>query len=125
MAEHVKTSFSTNTLFPKRYLIFIIFLILAVQTVGCAFRITLVGDYDEITDQAVAELYKKTKVFFSKLIRASGQEVSYEANKQFYEEVQGQIAALILRAEVTAKALNAAIAVVRTVVNNAIGWNIL
>jgi hypothetical protein len=105
MAEHMKTSCLGNPFLPKRYFILIIFIILAMQTAGCALRITFVGDYDEITDQAVSELYKKNKVFFSKLLRASGQEASYEANKQFYEEVQGQIAALILRAEVTEKAL--------------------
>jgi hypothetical protein len=101
----MKTSVAFSPFLLKKYIILIMFIILAVQTAGCAFRITLVGDYDEITDQSVAELYKKTKVFFSKLIRASGHEASYEANKPFYEEVQGHIAALILRADVTEKAL--------------------
>jgi hypothetical protein len=101
----MKTSASLNRLLLKKYLPFIILIILAVQTAGCAFRITLVGDYDEITDQAVTELHKITKAFFCRLQRASGQEASYEANKQFYEQAQGQIAALILRAEVTEKTL--------------------
>jgi hypothetical protein len=101
MAEHMKTSCSINPCLPKRYLPFIIFIILAVQTLGCSFKVRLVGEYDEITDQAVTELYKKTKGFFLKLQRASGQEASYEENKGFYEEVQGDIAVLILRAEIT------------------------
>jgi len=105
MAEDMKTFFSMNPFLPKKCFLFIIFTILAVQTVGCAFKVTLVGEYDEITDQAVTELHKKTKVFFLKLQRASGQEAAYEANKQFYEEVQGDIAVLILRAEVTEKGL--------------------
>jgi len=105
MTLDMKTSFSMNPLFPKKDFLFIIFIILAVQTVGCSFKVRLVGEYDEIIDQAVTELHKKTKVFFLKLQRASGQEAAYEANKGFYEDVHGEIAVLIVRAEVAEKGL--------------------
>jgi len=91
---------------PKIASLIIILIIAALQTAGCTYRARLVGEYDEITDQAVTELHTKTKVFFARLERASEHERLYAANKSFYEDVQGDIAVLIVRAEATEKGLN-------------------
>ena len=101
----MKAYFSDQFFLPKTSFLYIIFIMVAVQTAGCTLHARFVGEYDEITDQAVTELHKKTKVFFVTLQRASGQERSYEANRPFYEQVQGDIAVLIVRAEITEKGL--------------------
>lgn len=72
---------------------------------GCIPKVKLVGGYDEITDQAVTDLHRKTATFFAKLKTSAGADASYEANKKFYEEVQGDVAVLILRAAVTEEGL--------------------
>lgn len=72
---------------------------------GCALKVKLVGEYDEITDKAVTELHKKTASFFAKLKASSAADASYEANKKFYEDVQGDVSALILRAKVIEEGL--------------------
>jgi hypothetical protein len=91
---------------PKISSLVIILIIAAVQTAGCTYRARLVGEYDEITDEAVTELHAKTKVFFARLTRASEHDRLYAANKIFYEDSQGDIAVLIVRAEATEKGLN-------------------
>lgn len=68
---------------------------------GCSFKVKLVGEYDEITDQAVMNLHKKTASFFAKLKSAAGSDASYDANKNFYEDALGDVAALTLRSKVT------------------------
>lgn len=72
---------------------------------GCALKVKLVGEYDEITDKAVTELHKKTASLFTKLKASSGVDASYETNKKFYEDAQGDVSALILRAKVIEKGL--------------------
>ncbi len=72
---------------------------------GCAFKVKLVGQYDEITDRSVTDLYKKTASFFAKLKTAPGSESAYEANRKFYEDAQGEVAALILRAAIAEQGL--------------------
>lgn len=84
---------------------FSICLILVGQLSGCALKVKLVGEYDEIMDKAVTDLQKKTATFFAKLKNTSGQDKSYEANKGFYEDVQGDVAVLILRSQVIEKGL--------------------
>ena len=73
--------------------------------IGCALKVKLVGEYDEITDKAVTDLNKKTASFFVKLKSSSEADASYEANKKFYDDAQGDVAALILRAKVTEEGL--------------------
>jgi hypothetical protein len=80
-------------------------IVLLVLLGGCAFKVKLVGQYDEITDRAVTDLQKKTASFFSKLKTSTGSDVSYEANKKFYEDAQGDVSVLILRAEVVEEGL--------------------
>jgi hypothetical protein len=72
---------------------------------GCAFRVKLVGEYDEITDRTVSDLHRKTVSFFARLNSSSGHDVSYEANRSFYEDAQGDVSTLILRAKVTEEGL--------------------
>jgi hypothetical protein len=87
--------------FPSVIMAWLISISLIGGLAGCsAFKVKLVGEYDEITDNAVITLHQKTAGFFSKMKTASGDEASYEANRGFYADVQGDVAALILRAEV-------------------------
>ena len=72
---------------------------------GCVPKVKLVAGYDEITDQAVTNLHRKTATFFAKLKSSTGTDASYEANKRFYEDAQGDVAVLILRAKVTEEGL--------------------
>jgi hypothetical protein len=80
-------------------------LIMIVLLTGCAFKVKLVGEYDEITDKAFTDLQKKTASFFYKLKTSSGADISYEANMKFYEDAQGDVSALILRAQVIEEGL--------------------
>lgn len=68
--------------------------------------ISLVGRYDEITDRAVTDLQKRTASFLVKLRSSSGAGAAYEANRKFYEDAQGEVSALILRAEIIEQGLN-------------------
>lgn len=97
-------AYETKSSTYKAFVTIAVFAILTLAA-GCAFKVKLVGEYDEITDKGVSELHKKTAAFFSKLKSASGSEASYDANKEFYEEAQGDVAALILRAEVIEEGL--------------------
>lgn len=72
---------------------------------GCAFKVKLVGEYDEIIDKSVTELQKQTATFFSKLKTTLPPDNSYEANKEFYDDVQGKLSVLILRSEVIEEGL--------------------
>lgn len=75
------------------------------QISGCAFKVKLVGEYDAITDRAVTELHQMTSSFFEKLLNSSGEEASYEANRDFYDQVNGDVSALIIRAKVIEEGL--------------------
>lgn len=83
----------------------LVVLFLVSLAAACAFKVKLVGEYDEITDKAVSELHKKTASFIAKLKGSAGSDRSYSANKKFYEDVQGDVAALILRAKVIEEGL--------------------
>ncbi len=72
---------------------------------GCAFRVKLVGEYDDIVDKSVTDLQKQTATFFSKMQTAPSDETSYKANKEFYYDVQGKTSALIIRSEVIEEGL--------------------
>ncbi|MGV7928107.1 MAG: hypothetical protein AB2L13_04220 [Spirochaetota bacterium] len=68
-------------------------------------KVKLVGTYDEITDRAVTDLQKKTASFFQKMKSSAGGEASYNNSTAFYDEARGDVAALIMRAEVIEKGL--------------------
>lgn len=87
----------------KRSVILLALLILIVS--GCALRVKYVAEYDEIMDRAVSDLHRKTATFFARVQSSPGPDGSYEANRTFYEEARGDVAALILRARVSEKGL--------------------
>lgn len=68
----------------------VLFLVIALLA-GCALKVKLVGEYDEITDKAVTDLHKKTASFFEKWKASSGADASYDANKKFYEDARGNV----------------------------------
>ncbi len=72
---------------------------------GCAFRVKLVGQYDEITDRSVTEIQQQTAAFFWKMKTASPEDAAYKTNKGFYDDVQGRITTLIRRSEVIEEGL--------------------
>jgi|GEM_PF-830975 hypothetical protein len=87
----------------RRYslgVLIVLFLCFAIQLGGCAFRVKLVGEYDEITDRGLTELQQETSAFFAKIQSSSNSEASYEANKDFYYEVKGELSGLLQRAEI-------------------------
>lgn len=87
----------------------IVFLLLTflalVITFGCVPKVKLVGEYDGIIDKAVTDLQEQTDTFFSKMKTASTADSAYEANKEFYDDVQGKITTLIRRSEVIEEGL--------------------
>lgn len=82
----------------------ILIFLLAVFT-GCAFKVKLVGEYDEVLDKSVTEIQEQTATFFSKMRTSSPPDSMYEANKGFYDSVQGKIVTLICRSELIEEGL--------------------
>lgn len=66
---------------------------------GCALKVKLVGQYDDIVDKSTIQLQESTSIFFASMQSASDEERSYEANRQFYAQSQGKAATLIVRSE--------------------------
>ena len=96
---------------------------------GCIPKVTLVSEYDEIMDQSVSSLHKKTEAFFSSIqtniledmqknalfladerekdpavdetkLVYPGDSASYAKNKSFYQEAKSEVSTLIVRAEI-------------------------
>ena len=65
---------------------------------GCA--VTLVGSYDPVTDTAIQELTKNTEVFIAG-VTVSGDSYSKRAN--FYNEAEGSLRAIEMRASLYPK----------------------
>lgn len=64
---------------------------------GCAVR--LVSDYDEVIDQAVMALQRKTAAhLFGLQTLASGPGCKYDMHKAFYEEAKADVSAIEVRA---------------------------
>ena len=84
---------------------FISVLLLISLISGCALKVTLVGEYDQIIDKSVTELHQSTVTFFSKMKAASNADRTYSVNKEFYEDVDGKISTLIIRSEVIEEGL--------------------
>lgn len=80
-------------------------LFVSLQSAGCAFKVRLVGEYDAITDQAVTALQQKTAAFFARVQSASGNDAAYDNFKGFYAQAKGDIAVLVLRAEISEEGL--------------------
>ncbi|WP_295393707.1 hypothetical protein [uncultured Thiodictyon sp.] len=91
----------------NQYFVWLAAVLLVSLLAGCAFKVRLIAEYDAIIDNAVNALHVKTVSFFAKLNSSSRAEASYEANKEFYQEAQGDVAALILRAQVLEEGLQA------------------
>jgi hypothetical protein len=66
--------------------------------VSCA--VTFVAPYDQITDEAVQELAKKTEIFITDVTLTRG---SYSQHADFYREVEGSLGAIELRASLYQK----------------------
>jgi hypothetical protein len=71
---------------------------LALLLASCA--VTFVAPYDQITDEAVQELAKKTEIFITDVTLARG---SYSQHAGFYREVEGSLGAIELRASLYPK----------------------
>jgi hypothetical protein len=93
--------------FRNQYVVWLAAVLLVSFLAGCAFKVKLVAEYDAIIDNAVNALHVKTVSFFAKLNSSSRAEASYEANKAFYQQAQGDVAALITRAKVLEDGLKA------------------
>ena len=73
-------------------------LLLTITVAACT--VTLVPPYDEQIDTGLTQLYGDTTVFVDRMIAAEGKpEGTYEANKEFYDQALGTVAALTVRAE--------------------------
>ena len=94
------------TLKSKQYnfYFFILFCFLSFME-SCTYNVKLVGTYDEVTDNTVTSLYKKTALFFTNLKNTSIIDVSYETNSIFYDDVFSDISILIIRAQISEKGL--------------------
>jgi len=64
---------------------------------GCA--ITLVGPYDEVTDQAITDLANRTELF---LVRMQATGAPYQGNESFYTDAKARLATIRLRAQLYA-----------------------
>lgn len=67
---------------------------------GCTYKVKLVGQYDDIVDKAVHQIESKTTSHIKKIIDNKGiDDGSYNKNKQFYSDMQGEVQALVVRAD--------------------------
>jgi len=64
---------------------------------GCA--VTLVGPYDEVTDQAITDLANRTEQF---LVRMQTTGAPYQGNEAFYTDAKARLATIRLRAQLYA-----------------------
>jgi hypothetical protein len=98
-----------NSVVPQKSSAFPVYSILILLFVsamsGCAFKVKLVGEYDQIVDKSVTELQQSTVTFFTKMKAASNADRTYELNKDFYAEAEGKISTLIVRSEVIEEGL--------------------
>jgi hypothetical protein len=69
-------------------------LLLVLSFGGCA--VTLVGPYDEVTDQAITDLANRTEEFLTRM-EATG--APYHGNESFYSDAKARLRTIRLRAE--------------------------
>lgn len=72
----------------------LLFLFVFLFSGGCA--VTLVGPYDEVTDQAVTDLANRTEQF---LVRMQTTGAPYQGNEAFYTDAKARLATIRLRAQ--------------------------
>jgi hypothetical protein len=72
-------------------------LLLIFLSSGCA--VTLVGPYDEVTDQAITDLANRTEQF---LVRMQTTGAPYQGNEAFYTDAKARLATIRLRAQLYA-----------------------
>ena len=98
-----------NSVVPRKLLIIpaysILILLLVSAISGCAFKVKLVGEYDQIVDKSITELQQSTVKFFTKMKAASDSDRIYELNKDFYADAEGKISTLVVRSEVIEEGL--------------------
>ena len=77
-----------------------IFSLILILFSGCALKVKLVGQYDDIVDKAVHQLESNTTAHIKIIIDNQGEgNGSYSSSKQFYSEARGEVQALVIRAE--------------------------
>jgi hypothetical protein len=81
-----------NTIVLPRIKSFLLLLLLCFE--GCA--VTLVGPYDEVTDQAITDLANRTEEFLARM-QATG--APYHGNESFYTDAKARLTTIKLRAE--------------------------
>jgi len=79
----------------------IVFSLILFFVAGCsAFKVKLVGQYDEIVDKSVHQIESKTTAHIKTIIDNKGKaNGSYDQSKQFYSDIKGEVQALTVRAE--------------------------
>ena len=83
-------------------MILAILFLLAAEITGCSVRLT--AQYDAIIDQSATGLQGKIETFLIKMERTAGTaEGEYAGNTGFYDEIQGALCSLELRAKVLPK----------------------
>ena len=67
---------------------------------GCAFKVKLVGQYDDIVDKSVHQIESKTTAHIKNIIDNKGKaDGSFDQSKHFYSYIRGEVQALVVRAE--------------------------
>lgn len=74
------------------------FLSVALAFVLSACSVTLISSYDEQIDRAATALQKQMDAHLTKLEAASGTDVTFDSNKQFYQDYLVDLRAVELRA---------------------------
>ncbi len=78
----------------------IILILLFTLFSGCSVK--LISDYDQLIDQYATQLQSAIETFLIKMERSAGTpEGSYAKNTGFYDEIQGTLTTLLIRAETT------------------------
>jgi len=72
----------------------LVLLLLFLLPGGCA--VTLVGPYDEVTDQSITDLANRTEQF---LVRMQTTGAPYQGNEAFYTDAKARLATIRLRAQ--------------------------
>ena len=90
------TNLKSETLINPLSLFFVVVLLLS----GCAVKVKLVGQYDDIVDKSVHQLQSRTTAHIKQIMDNGGQgEGSYDNSKQFYSDARGEVQALVIRSE--------------------------
>ena len=84
-----------------RFLLPLTLILLITLISGCSIK--LISDYDQLIDQYATELQSEIETFLIKMERLAGTvEGSYGESTGFYDQIQGTLTTLLLRAETVA-----------------------